>query len=79
MIIYIGDAIRTTDGFDPFTTFNGKVAFWLPDGAIAATLFEDTRHGSYPFGVNLDAGEWELVPPPDDLHEEHYARRLFDD
>ena len=77
-LIYSGHPIRTTYAFDD-TLFNGRVVHWLPDGAIAAVLFDDNDYGSYEFGINLDADEWELIIDDPGLHEEMYERGMFDD
>jgi hypothetical protein len=77
-LIYSGQPIKTTYAFDD-TLFNGRVVHWLPDGAIAAVLYEDTDYGSSEFGINLDADEWEPITDDPVLHEEMYERGLFND
>jgi hypothetical protein len=72
-LIYSGQPIRTTPAFDD-TLFNGRIVHWLPDGAIAAVLYDDP----YEWGINLDADEWELITDDPVLHEEMYAKGLFD-
>lgn len=78
-LIYVGDAIRTTAQFDPFATHTGRIVYWLPDGAIAATLDDVGYLGHDRYGVNLDEGEWELVADEPGVHAEMYEKGMFDD
>lgn len=69
-LIYSGQPIRTWDGCA------GTFRYWLPDGAIAAVLYD---YDVEEFGVNLDADEWEPVLNEPALHEEMYKKGLFDE
>jgi hypothetical protein len=77
-LIYVGDSIRTTDKFDPFVRHDGRICYWLSDGAIAVTLYDVGSWGNDRFAVTLDCDEWELTDEPG-LYEVSGERGFFDD
>ena len=58
-VIWSGDDIRTTAGFDPFAVWRGWVLEDRNNGEIVANVYRPGDEEDV-FGVPLEADEWEV-------------------